>query len=90
MEIVFFFLKSTSNNYFQVQLQMFPSGLTTCTFVVWTNKGILTVEVLCDPGFMCPVCFKLEQFWTSQPLPFFHGKQNYCYKDLSPKVVNVI
>ena len=37
-----FVFKSTSNNYFQVQLQMFVS-----TFVVWTNKGIFTVEVLC-------------------------------------------
>ena len=63
-------LKSTSNYYFQVQLQMFVSGLTMCTFVVWTNKGIFTVEVLCDPGFMSVVCTKLEKFWTSQVLPF--------------------
>ncbi|XP_067048081.1 uncharacterized protein [Acropora muricata] len=63
-------LKSTSNYYSQVQLQMFVSELTMCTFVVWTNKGIFTVEVLCDPGFMSVVCTKLEKFWTSQVLPF--------------------
>ena len=65
-----FLLKPTSNYYFQVQLQMFVSRLTMCTFVVWTNKGIFTVEVPCDPGFMAVVCTKLEKFWTSQVLPF--------------------
>ena len=65
-----FLLKPTSNNYFQVQLQMFERRLTMCTFVVWTNKGIFTVEVPCDPGFMAVVCTKLEKFWTSQVLPF--------------------
>ena len=65
-----FALKSTSNYYFQVQLQMFVSGLTLCIFVVWTNKGIFTVEVPCDPSFMSIVCAKLEKFWTSQVLPF--------------------
>ena len=63
-------LKSTSNYYFQVQLQMFVSGLTLCIFVVWTNKGILTVEVPYDPSFMSLLCAKLEKFCTSQVLPF--------------------
>jgi len=62
-------LKSTSNYYSQVLLQMFVSGLTMCTFVVWTNKGIFTVEVLCDSGFVSVVCTKLEEFWISQVLP---------------------
>ena len=65
-----FVLKSTSYYYFQLQLQMFVSGLTMCTFVVWTNEGIFTVEVLCDPGFMSLVCMRLEKLWTSQVLPF--------------------
>ena len=65
-----FALKSTSNYYFQVQLQMFVSGLTLCIFVVWTNKGIFTVDVPYDPSFMSVVCAKLEKFWTSQVLPF--------------------
>lgn len=63
-------LKSTSNYYSQVQLQLFVSGLAMCTFVVWTNKGIFIVEVLCDPGFISVVCTKLEKFWTSQILLF--------------------
>ena len=65
-----FALKSTSNYYFQVQLQMFVRGLTLCIFVVWTNKRIFTVEVPYDPSFMSVVCAKLEKFWTSQVLPF--------------------
>ena len=64
-----FALKSTSNYYFQVQLQMFVSGLTLCIFVVWTNKVIFTVEVPYDLSFMSVVCAKLEKFWTSQVLP---------------------
>ena len=65
-----FALKYTSNYYFQVQLQMFVSGLTLCIFVVWTNKGIFTVEVPYDYSFMSSVFAKLEKFWTSQVLPF--------------------
>ena len=65
-----FALKSTSSYYFQVQLQMFVSGLTLCIFVVWTNKGIFIVDVPYDPSFMSVVCPKLEKFWTSQVLPF--------------------
>lgn len=65
-----FALKSSSNYYFQVQFQMFVSGLTLCTFVVWTNQGIFTVDVPYDPSFMSVVCAKLEKFWTSQVLPF--------------------
>ena len=44
---------------------MFVSGLTLCIFVVWTNKGIFTVEVTYDPSFMSVVCAKLEKFWTT-------------------------
>ena len=65
-----FALKPTSQYYFQVQLQMLVSELTSCIFVVWTNKGIFTVEVPYNPGFMTNVCAKLEKFWTSQVLPF--------------------
>ena len=41
-----------------------------CTFVVWTRKGIFTVEVPYNPSFMSNVCAKLERFWTSQVVPF--------------------
>ena len=57
-----FALKSTSNYYFQVQLQMFVSGLTLCIFVVWIDMGIFTVEVPYDPSFMSVVCAKLVKF----------------------------
>ena len=65
-----FSLNPTSQYYFQVQLQMFVSELTLCTFVVWTRKGIFTVEVPYNPSFMSNVCAKLEKFWTSQVFPF--------------------
>ena len=65
-----FSLNPTSQNYFQVQLQMFVSELTLCIFVVWTRKGIFTVEVPYNPSFMWNVCAKLERFWTSQVVPF--------------------
>lgn len=64
-----FALKPTSQYYFQVQLQMFVSELTSCIFVVWTNKGIFTVEVLYNPGFTTNV-----QNWRSfGPVRFFHS-----------------
>ena len=74
---------------------MFVSGLTLCIFVVWTNKGIFTVEVPCDPSFMSIVCAKLEKFWTSQVLPFLisevslHPFQVSSCKDLSPNLLHL-
>ena len=65
-----FALKPTSKYYFQVQLQMFVSGLNLCIFVVWTRKGIFFVEVPYNPNFMFDVCEKLERFWISQVLPY--------------------
>ncbi|CAH3035244.1 unnamed protein product [Porites lobata] len=56
---------------------MFVSGLTLCIFVVWTNKGIFTVEVTYDPSFMSVVCAKLEKFWTTTTsLPAFCSPQD--------------
>ncbi|XP_068708975.1 uncharacterized protein [Montipora foliosa] len=65
-----FALKSTSKYYFQVQLQMFVTGLELCQFVVWTKQGIFSVEVPYDATFMSNVCAKLERFWIGQVLPF--------------------
>jgi len=65
-----FALKPSSKYYFQIQLQMFVSELTFNILVVWTTKGIFTVEVPYNPGFMFNVCTKLEKFWNSQVLPF--------------------
>ncbi|XP_068732725.1 uncharacterized protein [Montipora capricornis] len=65
-----FALKSTSKYYFQVQLQMFVSGLKLCQFVVWTKQGIFSVEVPYDVTFISNVCAKLERFWIGQVLPF--------------------
>ena len=65
-----FALKPTSKYYFQLQLQMFVSELSFNILVVWTTKGIFTVEVPYNPSFMCNVCTNLEKFWNSQVLPF--------------------
>ena len=65
-----FALKPTSQYYFQLQLQMFVSELSFNIFVVWTKKGIFTLEVPYNPSFMSNVCSKLEKFWTGQVLPF--------------------
>ena len=65
-----FALKPTSQYYFQLQLQMFVSELAFNVLVVWTTKGIFTVEVPYNPSFMLNVCAKLEKFWKSQVLPF--------------------
>ena len=65
-----FALKPSSKYYFQLQLQMFVSELTFNILVVWTTKGIFTVEVPYNPSFTFNVCLKLEKFWNSQVLPF--------------------
>ena len=65
-----FALKPTSKCYFQVQLQMFVSGLTLAILVVWTKKGIFVAEVPYNPSFMSRLCEKLEKFWVTKVLPF--------------------
>ncbi|KAL9977617.1 hypothetical protein ACROYT_G015041 [Oculina patagonica] len=65
-----FALKPSSKYYFQLQLEMFVSELILNVLVVWTRKGIFTVEVPYNPSFMSNVCFKLEKYWISQVLPF--------------------
>ena len=64
-----FQLKTTSKYYHQVQMQMFVLSLLSCDFVIWTTKGILTVEIPYDAKFMNSVLPKLEKFWTSQIAP---------------------
>ena len=48
---------------------MFVLSLLSCDFVIWTTKGILTVEIAYDAKFMNGVLPKLEKFWTSQIAP---------------------
>jgi hypothetical protein len=63
-------LLSTSSQYFyQVQLQMFVANLMQCDFVVWTRKGIHTVQVPFNKGFFQQVCGKLAKFWKTNILP---------------------
>lgn len=49
---------------------MFVAELTSCDFVVWTEKGILTLNVLYGAKYMKSVIPKLEQFWFNHVLPF--------------------
>ncbi len=64
------YLLSTSSQYFyQVQLQMFVANLMQCDFVVWTRKGIHTVQVPFNKGFFQQVCGKLAKFWKANILP---------------------
>ncbi|KXJ26833.1 uncharacterized protein LOC110239144 [Exaiptasia diaphana] len=64
-----FSLKATSRYYYQVQLQMFVTGLKKCIFVVWTKQGIFSIPVPSNPSFLADVCNTLEVFWTEQILP---------------------
>lgn len=64
-----FQLKTTSKYYHQVQMQMFVLCLLSCDFVIWTTKGILTVEIAYNVGFMNAILLKLEKFWISQIAP---------------------
>lgn len=50
-------------------MQMFVLGLKLCEFVVWTKKGITTMQVPHDSKFTKTVCAKLEKFWISQVVP---------------------
>ena len=65
-----FVLKPISKYYFELQLQMLASELTFNILVVWTTKGIFTVEVPYNPSFLFNVCAKLEKVWNSQVLSF--------------------
>ena len=65
-----FALKPSSHYHFQLELHMFVSELTFNFLVVWTTKGIFTVEVPYNPNFMFDSCAKLEKVWKSQVLPF--------------------
>ena len=60
-----FAFKCSLNYYFQVKLQMFVSSLTWCIFVVWTNKGIFTVEVQMYPVTQPSWCPLSVQSWRS-------------------------
>ena len=62
-------LKRDAKYFYQIQMQMFVLGLKLCDFVVWTKKGITTIEISHDPTFTKAVCAKLEKFWTSQVVP---------------------
>ena len=64
-----FQLKTTSKYYHQVQMQMFVLCLLSCDLVIWTTKGILTIEIPYDAKFMNSVLPKLQKFWTSQIAP---------------------
>lgn len=64
-----FALKPSSHYHFQLELHMFVSELTFNVLVVWTTKGIFTVEVPYNPSFMFDSCAKLKNFWKSQ-VPF--------------------
>ena len=60
-----FVLKSSSQQYFQPQLQMFVSEPPLNILLVLTKQGVLTVEVPFNPSFMTNVCSKLEMFMTN-------------------------
>ena len=62
-------LKTICKYYYQVQMQMFVSGLSSCDFVVWTTKGIHCAVVPYDPEFMHGVMKALEDFWIGQIAP---------------------
>ncbi len=68
-------LLSTSSQYFyQVQLQMFVANLMQCDFVVWTRKGIHTVQLPFNKRFFQQVCGKLAKFWKTNILPLLVSK----------------
>ncbi len=62
-------LKASSRYYAQIQLQMFVTELKSCDFVVWTLKGIITVNIPYNPHFMENAIKKLERFWLNNILP---------------------
>ena len=64
------FLKKASRYYLQIHLQMFVAELESCDFVVWTEKGILALNVSYDAKYMKSVLQKLERFWMNYVLPF--------------------
>lgn len=64
-----FLLSTTSQYYFQVQVQMFVANLSLRDLVVWTKKGIHTTQVKFDSTFVKRVCEKLAAFWKTNVLP---------------------
>ena len=52
-----------------MQIQMFVLELLSCDFVVWTTKGIFSVEVPYGKMFLTSLLKTLEKFWLLQVVP---------------------
>ena len=65
-----FQLKTQSQYFYQIQIQMFVTGLSSCDFVIWTTKGLFSTSVPFDNNFVTNVIDKLQTFWLAQVLPF--------------------
>ena len=61
-----FQLKSGTQYYHQVQIQMYVLELLSCVFVIWTSKGIFSVEVPYDKMFVNSSLITLQKFWLLQ------------------------
>ena len=66
-----FLLKTSSQYYCQIQLQMFVAELDACDFVVWTKEGILSVSVQYNKNFMLSV---VSFLWFNYVFPCFVQK----------------
>ncbi len=75
-----FTLKSGSRYYMQIQLEMFVTELHSCDFVVWTERGILSVSITYDETFMENALAQLERFWMCHVLPVMAKRLNDAHK----------
>jgi hypothetical protein len=55
---------------------MFVAELESCDFVVWTEKGILSISVPYNAKYMKSALQKLEQFLMKHVLPYIYGSNN--------------
>ena len=62
-------LKPSHRHYFQVRTEMAVAGLPSCDFVIYTNKGILVVQIDFDKQFWEGVITKVAAFYENQIIP---------------------
>lgn len=64
-----FEMSKTHPYYYQVQLQMFVTGIHRCFFIVFTNVDLVYVLVKFDTDFMASKLHSAQQFWEKCVLP---------------------
>jgi len=68
------YLNTSHHYYYQVQCQLFVSGLDYCDFIIWTPQGLYVERILPDVEFWVVAVAKATTFFNKCVLPEIVGK----------------